>query len=167
MTTHRKSYLTDVIDVSVLAALALLGTFHFGLPTAAGVILLVLWVVSLARVGVLIGAWASDRRPRRWSPQERQERAESAARHPSRRRPVPASVEDHYSGPRKIIGPTRDGQEAIMATHDGREYEVHNHGPHEGRGLECPEYVTKDGRYRGACIVQAEIARAYGMETNR
>lgn len=33
-----------------------------------------------------------------------------------------------------------------------RDHRVHNHGPHRGRGLDCPERFTADGRLRGACL---------------
>lgn len=31
-------------------------------------------------------------------------------------------------------------------------YLVHNHGPHEGPGVRCPERVMPDGSLRGACM---------------
>lgn len=163
MTTFRKTYAAQAAEQTITATAFLALASILTLPTIGGVASLAAFVVTAWSLGVTLGRWAADR-----NTIERRERAASQARHPSRARqwPVPASVEDHYSGPRKIVK-SGDG-EAILAYPPGATaYQVHNHGPHEGRGLECPEYVTKDGRYRGACIVQAEIARAYGMETDR
>lgn len=43
---------------------------------------------------------------------------------------------------------TRD---VIDLQHPGR-YHVHNHGPNEGGGLDCGEYLREDGRLYGACM---------------
>lgn len=37
---------------------------------------------------------------------------------------------------------------------------VHNHGPAEGKGLECREYRTPEGYLRGACLDDAELEKA-------
>ena len=162
MSTFRKTYAAQAAEQTITAAAFLALATILTLPTIGGVASMAAFVVTAWSLGVTLGRWAADQKT-----VERRERAASQARHPSRARQwlVPPTVEDHYSGPRKIVK-SGDG-EAIVATHNGRDYEVHNHGPHEGRGLECPEYTTKGGRLRGACIVQAEIARAYGMEAGR
>lgn len=35
---------------------------------------------------------------------------------------------------------------------------VHNHGPAEGRGLDCAESVQEDGSLIGACLAAAAVA---------
>ena len=148
MSTFRKTYAAQAAEQTITAAAFLALATILTLPTIGGVASMAAFVVTAWSLGVTLGRWAADQKTverRQWL--------------------VPPTVEDHYSGPRKIVK-SGDG-EAIVATHNGRDYEVHNHGPHEGRGLDCPEYTTKDGRLRGACIVQAEIARAYGMGADR
>ena len=161
----------DLIGSAVFAALFLWLTYdHGGADTWLGILFLAGWCYHLTRAGlaaeVLTRRWITRRRfqkkestlGRYWTDEEREGRAASAARHPSRRRPVPASVEDHYSGPRKIV--KSDDGEAIVAYPPGATaYLVHNHGPHEGRGLECPEYGGTSGRLRGACVIEADRRR--------
>ena len=150
----------DLIGCTTLAVLALWLTRRNGTDSLEGVIFLAAWCFYATAAGLAASAlgrqWVQRRRIRREIDRQADARA--------RQWLVPPTVEDHYSGPRKIVK-SGDG-EAIVATHNGRDYEVHNHGPHEGRGLDCPEYTTKGGRLRGACIVVAEIARAYGMEAD-
>ena len=156
----------DLIGCTTLAVLALWLTWRNGTDSLEGVIFLAAWCFYATAAGLaataLVRQWVQRRRIRREIDRQADARVRQWERQKEREK-----VEKHYSGPREIVGPTRDGSEAIVATHNGRKYEVHNHGPHEGRGLDCPEYTTKDGRLRGACIVQAEIARAYGMEAGR
>lgn len=165
-TTFRKTYAMELAEALTVALLAIVLVTQFTTRSVAGVAFLVLWIVTMARIGAIVMAWSLDRRPR-WTAKERAERAASAARHPSgRRRPVPESVENHYSGPRKIVK-SDDGEAIVTAPTDGsRPRVVHNHGPHDGPGLECPEYGGKSGQLRGACIIQADRQRAT-KETDR
>ena len=163
MTTFRKTYAMELAEALTMALLAIVLVTQFTTRTVAGVAFLVLWMVAMARIGAIVMSWSLDRRPTP-TPKERAERAASMSRHPSAR-PFPKSVEDHYSGPRKVVK-THDGA-AIMATpKDGPARMVHNHGPHDGLGLACPEYGGKDGTLRGLCMIQADRQRAT-KETDR
>lgn len=44
----------------------------------------------------------------------------------------------------------------------GADPKVHNHGPEEGKGLACREYLTPEGVLRGSCLDDTELARAQG-----
>jgi len=38
---------------------------------------------------------------------------------------------------------------------------VHNHGPEEGEGLDCPETQRLDGSLKGACLPPSDYELAY------
>lgn len=154
MTTFRKTYAAQAAEQIVTAAAFLALASVLTLPTIGGVASMAAFVVTAWSLGVTLGRWAGDRKT-----VERRDRAASQEAHPSRaRRPVPASVEDHYSGPRKIV--KSDDGEAIVAYPPGATaYLVHNHGPYDGPGLECPEYGGTSGRLRGACVIEADRRR--------
>ena len=148
----------DLIGCTTLAVLALWLTRRNGTDSLEGVIFLAAWCFYATAGGLAATALG-----RQWIQRRRIQKAKEKADYDELSRHW---VENHYSGPRKIV--KSDDGEAIVAYPPGAAaYQVHNHGPHEGRGLECPEYTTKGGRLRGACIVQAEIARAYGMGADR
>ena len=42
------------------------------------------------------------------------------------------------------------------------EYNVHNHGPFQKRGLDCPERVEY-GRLRGACLKDWQVCKREGQ----
>ena len=123
--TLRKTYLSEVVDLTVVCLLLLALTARQGTDTAAGVISLVAFLVVFVRLGLTVTIWFQDAGRRRKTADRRRRRlqAESMARHPSGRRPA----QDHP---------------------------VHNHGPHDGPGLECREYGRKDGTLVGACILR-------------
>lgn len=42
---------------------------------------------------------------------------------------------------------------------------VHNHGPAEGRGLDCPERRLPDGTLRGACLaLRVKVRKVNGVK---
>ena len=160
MTTFRKTYAAELAEALAVALLAIVLVTQFTTRTVAGVAFLVLWMVAMARIGAIVMSWSLDRRP---TPTPK-ERAASMSRHPSAR-PFPKSVEDHYSGPRKVVK-THDGAAIMTAPTDGSKPRmVHNHGPHEGPGLACPEYGAKDGSLRGACVIEEARQRRATEET--
>lgn len=150
----------DLIGSSVFAALFLWLTYdHGGADTWPGILFLAGWCYHLTRAGlaaeVLTRRWAIRHKVRsrrkieaivakEWSDEEREERAASAARHPSNR---------HRA---------QELQDSVTATVQKHRHRVHNHGPAEGRGLDCPEYGRRDGSLVGKCIIDA--ARRESLE---